>query len=79
MLLCNSLISIHLLELGIEHFVGEATHGNPNSLKHTIASQLVHDEWGLHISGLLVGVGHKATHKVGVAAVQGLSTQVSFI
>ena len=78
MRLGNSLTSDHLLELGIEHFVGEATHGNPNSLEHTIASQLVHDEWGLHISGLLVGVGHKATHKVGVAAVQGLNARASF-
>ena len=30
----------------------------------------MHDEWGLHLAGLLVGVGHKATHKVGLAGVE---------
>ena len=51
--------------------VGESTHADPDSLEHTVASQLVHDEWGLHLAGLLVGVGHKATHKVGLAGVEG--------
>ena len=50
--------------------VGESTHADPDSLEHTVASQLVHDEWGLHLAGLLVGVGHKATHKVGLAGVE---------
>ena len=54
----NSFTSTRLLELRIEHFVGESTHGNPDSLEHTIASQLVHDQGGLHVAGLLVGVGH---------------------
>ena len=69
MVLDNSLTSTRLLELGIEHFVGEATHGNPDSLEHTVASQLVHDQWWLHVTGLLVGVGHQATHKVGLTVV----------
>ena len=51
--------------------VGESTHANPDAFKHTVASQLVHDEGGLHLAGLLVGVWHKATHKVGLAVVQG--------
>ena len=50
--------------------VGESTHADPDSLEHTVASQLVHDEWGLHLAGLLVGVGHKATHKVGLAGIE---------
>ena len=29
------------------------------------------DQGGLHLARLLVGVGHKATHKVGLAVVQG--------
>ena len=29
----------------------------------------MHDEWGLDLTGLLVGVGHQATDKVGFAAV----------
>ena len=59
------------LEVGVEHPVGESTHADPDALEHTVASQLVHDQWGLHLAGLLVGVGHKATHKVGLAVVQG--------
>merc|ERR1719347_1978108 len=59
------------LEVGVQHPVGESTHADPDSLEHTVASQLVHDEWGLHLSRLLVGVGHKATHKVRLAVVEG--------
>ena len=51
--------------------VGESTHADPDSFEHTVASQLVHNQWGLHLAGLLVGVGHKATHKVGLAGVEG--------
>ena len=29
--------------------VGESTHADPDSLEHTVASQLVHDQWGLHL------------------------------
>ena len=50
--------------------VGESTHADPDAFEHTVASQLVHDEWGLHLTGLLVGVGHKATDKVGLAGVE---------
>merc|ERR1719285_1574587 len=59
------------LEVGVEHPVGESTHADPDALEHTVASQLVHDEGGLHLAGLLVGVGHKATHEVGLARVEG--------
>ena len=51
--------------------VGESAHADPDSLQHTVASQLVHDEWGLNLTGLLVGVGHQATHKVGLAVMLG--------
>merc|ERR1719237_421948 len=63
--------SIPQLEVGVEHPVGESAHADPDSLEHTVASQLVHDQRGLHLAGLLVGVGHKATHKVGLAGVEG--------
>merc|ERR1719291_1624286 len=59
------------LEVGVEHPVGESAHADPDSLEHTVASQLLHDEWGLHLAGLLVGVGHQAADKVGLAVVQG--------
>ena len=51
----------------------------PDALKHTVAGELVHDERGLHVARLLVGVRHKATHKVGVAAVQGLKKMISYV
>ena len=51
----------------------------PDAFKHTVAGELVHDERGLHVAGLLVGVRHKATHKVGVAAVQGLDRRISYV
>merc|ERR1719367_841363 len=59
------------LEVRVEHPVGEAAHADPDALEHTVAGQLVHDQWGLHLAGLLVGVGHKATYEVGLAVVQG--------
>merc|ERR1712012_1329278 len=59
------------LEVRVEHPVGESTHADPDALEHTVASQLVHDEGGLHLARLLVGVGHKATHEVGLARVEG--------
>ena len=52
--------------------VGESSHTDPDSLEHAVASQLVHDQRGLHLSGFLVGVGNKATHKVGLARVEGV-------
>ena len=51
--------------------VGESTHADPDSLEDAVASELVHDEGRLHLPGLLVGVGDKAAHKVGLAVVQG--------
>merc|ERR1719516_35705 len=59
------------LEVGVEHPVGESSHADPDALEHTVTGQLVHDQRGLHLSGLLVGVGHQATHEVGLAGVQG--------
>ena len=50
--------------------VGESAHADPDSLEHTVAGQLVHDQWRLHIAGLLMGVGHQATDKVRLARVK---------
>ena len=58
--------------------VGESTHADPDPLEHTVAGELVHDEGGLHLPGLLVGVGHKATHKVGLARVEGVLERGDF-
>ena len=57
--------------------VGESAHADPDALKHTVASELVHDERGLHLAGLLVGVWHQATHKVWLAVMQGGLRQIS--
>merc|ERR1719400_3022114 len=58
------------LVVGVEHPIWESAHADPDTLKHTITGQLVHDQWGLNISGLLVGVGHQATDEVRLARVE---------
>merc|ERR1719239_84676 len=63
--------SISCLKVRVQHPVRESSHANPDTFKHTITSQLVHDKRRLYISRLLVGVGHKATHKVRLTRVQG--------
>merc|ERR1719192_1094846 len=63
--------SVSHLVVRIEHTVRESTHADPDTLQHTVTGQLVHDQRRLHISGLLVGVGHKAADKVGSAVVEG--------
>merc|ERR1719312_2455627 len=62
--------SVAHLEVGIQHAVWESTHANPNAFKHTITGKLVHDQWRLNFSGLLVGVRYKATDKVRLARVE---------
>merc|ERR1719500_341877 len=59
------------LVVRIEHPIRESTHADPDTLEHTITGQLVHDKRRLNLSGLLVGVGHKATDKVRSTVVQG--------
>merc|ERR1712012_542739 len=62
--------SISHLEVRVEHSVGETSHTDSDSLQHTVTSQLVHDQWRLNLSRLLVSVGHKTTHKVRLARVK---------
>ena len=50
--------------------VGKSTHTDPDAFKHSVASELMHDQWRLHISRLLMGVRHKATDKVRLAGVE---------
>ena len=52
--------------------VGESTHADPDSLEHTVAGELVHDEGGLHLAGLLVGVGDETADEVRFAVVESL-------
>ena len=59
------------LEVRVEHLVGKPTKTDPDSLKHSIARELVHDQTGFHLSGFLVGVWHQATDKVGLTVVKG--------
>merc|ERR1712079_696756 len=59
------------LELSVNHFVGETSSTDGNTGQHTVALGLVHDEAGLHTSGLLVGVGHHAADEVRVGLVEG--------
>merc|ERR1711892_466443 len=66
---CQACIS--QLGVWIHHAVWEAAHADPDTFQHSISSQLVHDQWGLNISGLLVVVRYKATDEVRFAAVEG--------
>merc|ERR1719210_2299314 len=59
------------LVVRIEHPIRESTHTDSDSLQHTITGELVHNKWGLNISGLLMGVWHKATDKVRSTIVEG--------
>ena len=49
-----------LMTIMIVKPVGEPTHADPDAFQHAVASELVHDERGLHPAGLLVRVGHDA-------------------
>ena len=49
-----------LMTIMIVKPVGESTHADPDAFEHAVASELVHDERGLHPAGLLVRVGHDA-------------------
>ena len=60
------------LEIGIGHPVWEAAHANPDALQHPVAGQLVHDERGLHLARLLVGVWNEAAYEMRLAVVEGL-------
>merc|ERR1719150_1182028 len=59
------------LELGIEHLIRESLPTDGDSGQHTVALVLVHDEFRLRTSRLLVGVGHNATDEVGLGLVEG--------
>ena len=69
--LTSSQNGITLLKVIVDHSVREATHANPDAFKHTIASQLMQNEWRLHTTRLLVVIGHNATDEVRLSAVQG--------
>merc|ERR1712107_324408 len=58
------------LVVRVQHSVGESSHTDSDTLKHTITSELMHNERRLNLSRLLVSVGHQATHKVGLTSVQ---------
>merc|ERR1712226_522740 len=58
------------LELRVCNLVGEASTADGDTSKDTIALVLVHDQARLHTTGLLVGVGHHTTDKVGVSLVE---------
>ena len=53
-----------LMTIMIVQPVGESTHADPDAFEHAVASELVHDERGLHPARLLVRVGHDAPDEV---------------
>merc|ERR1711963_733535 len=59
------------LEFGVQHLVGETLPTDGDTGQHTVTLVLVHDQVGLHTSGLLVSVGHNATDEVRLGLVEG--------
>merc|ERR1711963_1052256 len=59
------------LEFGVQHLVGETLPADGDTGQHTVTLVLVHDQVGLHTSGLLVSVGHHATDEVRLGLVEG--------
>merc|ERR1719233_1777531 len=68
--LCSSKDCITHLEVWVEHTIREAPHADPDTLQHTITSQLMHDKWGFYISRFLVGIWHKTADKVRLTTVK---------
>ena len=52
--------------------VGETSHADSDSLQHTVAGELMHDQWRLHPARLLVGVWNDAADEVRFRLVQGV-------
>ena len=60
-----------MLEVGVHHPVGEALLANTDTLKHTVACQLVHDKASIDCAWSFGLIGHNATDEVRVSGVQG--------
>merc|ERR1719336_3138364 len=59
------------LELGIQHLIRESLPTDGDTSQHTVALVLVHDEFRLRTSWLLVSVWHNTTNEVGLGLVEG--------
>ena len=55
-----------MLEVVVDHSVGETFTADTNTLKHTVASQLIQHESRVDDTGLFLLVGDDATNEVGV-------------
>ena len=67
---CLSQACISHLEVWIWHAVRETSHTDSDAFQDTITGKLVHNQWGLNITGLLVVVWYKATDKVRLTTVK---------
>jgi hypothetical protein len=59
-----------LLELSVRNPVWKSFSANPDTLKYTIAGELVHDQRRFNFSGFLVSIRHQATNKVRFAGMK---------
>merc|ERR1719283_719644 len=59
---CNDRVTHQ--EIGVNHLVRQAQLANTNAFQHSVASELMHDQWRVRMSRLLDFVGDDATHKV---------------
>ena len=62
--------AVALLELGVDHAVGEALAADADALEHAVAVQLVHDQVGVQHAARLHLVGDDAAHEVGTRHLQ---------
>ena len=65
----EEIVSLH--KLGVDDAVGETLSADFNSLKHTIATELIKNDSVLQMSSTLLRVGQDATHEVRIGALQG--------
>ena len=59
--------------------VGEAAHADPDSLEHAVASQLVHDQWWLHLRIRMMIINMIVTRKTMMTVIVMKSTSPGFL
>ena len=62
---------VTLSEVRVKDSIGKTPHANPDTLQHTIASKLVHDERGFNFKRLLVSVWYNASDEMWLSCMKG--------
>ena len=70
---------VYLPKISVDDSIRETFPTDPNTLQHTIASELMHNEERVHNAGLFVAVGHNATDKAWLSRHQHVDEIVQLI